>query len=43
MGIGLSLVAKFLDLCEGKIGVEDSIKGDYTQGSNFIIQIPEAL
>jgi signal transduction histidine kinase len=43
MGLGLSLVAKLLDLCEGKIWVEDRIKDDYTQGSNFIIQIPEAL
>jgi PAS domain S-box-containing protein len=43
MGLGLSLVAMLLDLCEGKIWVEDRIKGDYTQGSNFIIQIPEAL
>ncbi|MHA2130343.1 MAG: PAS domain-containing sensor histidine kinase, partial [Promethearchaeota archaeon] len=42
MGLGLSLVAKFLDLCEGKIWVEDRIKGDYTQGSNFIILIPVA-
>ena len=42
MGLGLSLVAKLLDLCEGKIWVEDRIKSDYTQGSNFIIQIPEA-
>jgi len=43
MGLGLSLVAKLLDLCEGRIWVEDRIKGDYTQGSNFIIQIPEVL
>jgi len=43
MGLGLSLVAKLLDLCEGKIWVEDRIKGDFTQGSNLIIQIPEAL
>jgi len=43
MGLGLSLVAKLLDLCEGKIWVEDRIKGNFTQGSNFIIQIPEAL
>lgn len=43
MGLGLSLVAKLLDLCEGRIWVEDKIKGDYTQGSNFVIQIPEAL
>ncbi|MFX1437400.1 MAG: PAS domain S-box protein [Promethearchaeota archaeon] len=42
MGLGLSLVAKLLDLCEGKIWVEDRIKGDYNQGSNFIILIPKA-
>jgi signal transduction histidine kinase len=42
MGLGLSLVAKLLDLCEGKIWVEDRINGDYTRGSNFIILIPEA-
>ena len=42
MGLGLSLVAKLLDLCEGKIWVEDRIKGDYTQGSNFVILMPEA-
>ncbi|MFX1584764.1 MAG: PAS domain S-box protein [Promethearchaeota archaeon] len=42
MGLGLSLVAKLLDLCQGKIWVEDRVKGDYTQGSNFVILIPEA-
>jgi PAS domain S-box-containing protein len=42
MGLGLSLVAKLLDLCEGKIWVEDRIKGDYAQGSNFIVLIPKA-
>jgi len=42
MGLGLSLVAKLIELCEGKIWVEDRIKGDYSQGSNFIILIPEA-
>ncbi|MFX1589775.1 MAG: PAS domain S-box protein [Promethearchaeota archaeon] len=42
MGLGLSLVAKLLDLCEGKIWVEDRVKGDYTQGSKFVILIPEA-
>ena len=42
MGLGLSLVAKLLDLCEGKIWVEDRIKGVYTQGSNFVILMPEA-
>jgi len=41
MGIGLSLVAKLIDLYGGKISVEDRIKGDFTQGSNFILLIPE--
>jgi PAS domain S-box-containing protein len=41
MGLGLSLVAKLLNLCEGEIWVEDRISGDYTQGSNFVILIPE--
>jgi len=43
MGLGLSLVSKLLELCEGKIWVEDRIPGDYSKGSNFIIQIPEAI
>jgi PAS domain S-box-containing protein len=42
MGLGLSLVAKLLELCEGRIWIEDRIKGDYSQGSIFIILIPEA-
>jgi len=42
MGLGLSLVAKILDLYEGKIWIEDRIRGDYTQGSNFVLLIPEA-
>jgi signal transduction histidine kinase len=43
MGLGLSLVAKLIDLYNGKIWVEDRVKGDFTKGSNFIIQIPEAI
>jgi two-component system, sporulation sensor kinase E len=42
MGIGLSLVAKLIDLYNGKISIEDRIKGDYAQGSNFILLIPES-
>ena len=41
MGIGLSLVAKLIELCGGKVSIEDRIKGDYTQGSNFILWIPQ--
>jgi signal transduction histidine kinase len=40
MGLGLSLVKKIIDSYHGKIWVEDRIKGDYKQGSNFIILIP---
>jgi len=40
MGIGLSLVAKLIELYEGEIWVENRIKGDSTKGSNFIILIP---
>ena len=43
MGLGLSLVAKFLELCDGKIWVEDRVSWNHSQGSNFIILIPEAL
>ena len=41
MGIGLSLVKTIIDSYEGKIWVEDKVKGDYTKGSNFILLIPE--
>lgn len=43
MGLGLSLVTKIIELFNGKIWVEDHVKGDYTQGSNFIFLIPEAM
>lgn len=42
MGIGLSLVAKLIELYDGKIWVENRIKGDSSQGSNFVILIPLA-
>ncbi|MBD3228947.1 MAG: hypothetical protein GF329_12230 [Candidatus Lokiarchaeota archaeon] len=43
MGLGLSLVAKFIGLCEGKISVEDRIKGDSSKGSNFIIHLRQYI
>jgi len=42
MGIGLSLVAKLIELYGGKICVKNRIKGDSTKGSNFVILIPLA-
>ncbi len=41
MGLGLSLVKKILKTFNGKIWIEDNAKGDYAQGSNFIILLPE--
>ncbi len=43
MGIGLSLVVIILKIYEGKIRVENRVKGDYYRGSNFILLIPEAI
>jgi len=42
MGLGLSLVKKIIDSYNGDIRVEDRVKGDYKQGSNFIIFLQEA-
>ncbi|MFX1600842.1 MAG: sensor histidine kinase [Promethearchaeota archaeon] len=42
MGIGLSLVANFINLCEGEMWIEDRVKGDSSKGSNFVITIPKA-
>ncbi len=40
MGIGLSLVKKILKNYNGKIWVEDKVKGDYSKGSKFVLLIP---
>lgn len=41
MGVGLSFVAKLVDLYKGNIQIEDRIEGDHSKGSNFIILLPE--
>ncbi len=42
MGLGLSLVNIIVNKYNGKIWVEDRVKGDYKQGSNFVVLIPKA-
>jgi len=37
MGIGLSLVKKIINAYDGKVWVENRLKGDYSKGSNFIV------
>lgn len=37
LGIGLSLVNKIIESNNGKIWIENRIKGDYTKGSNFFV------
>ncbi len=41
-GLGLSLIKKVIESYNGKIWVEDRVKGDYSKGSNFILLIPES-
>jgi len=41
-GLGLSLIKKVVDSFNGKIWVEDRVKGDYSKGCNFVLLIPEA-
>lgn len=40
LGIGLSLVHKLITSYGGKIWVENRVKNDYTQGSNFTLLLP---
>ncbi|MFX0070508.1 MAG: ATP-binding protein [Candidatus Hermodarchaeota archaeon] len=43
MGLGLSLVKTVMDSYNGKIWVKNKVKNDYTQGSNFVLLIPELI
>lgn len=40
-GLGLFLVSKIIEIFKGKIWVENRVKNDSSQGSNFIILLPE--
>ncbi len=42
LGLGLLLVNKIIHSYNGRIWVEDRIKGNYSHGCNFVILIPEA-
>jgi PAS domain S-box-containing protein len=42
LGLGLYLTKTLIDGYEGKIWVEDAIKGDHTKGCRFVIMLPEA-
>ena len=42
IGLGLLLVKRILEMYNGEISVEDRIIGDHSQGSKFIILIPES-
>ena len=41
MGMGLTLIKKIVDKYDGKIWVEDRIKGNYQAGSNFVVLLRE--
>jgi len=41
LGLGLSLVKKLVESYQGKIWVEDNVKGNHTKGSKFILMIKE--
>ncbi len=41
-GLGLSVVKALVDRYQGKVWVEDRIKGDHTKGSIFVIMLPKA-
>ncbi len=39
-GLGLYLVKSLIESYDGKVWVEDRIKGDHTKGSRFVIMLP---
>jgi signal transduction histidine kinase len=41
-GLGLSVVKALVDRYQGRVWVEDRIKGDHGKGSIFVIMLPKA-
>ena len=41
LGLGFSLVKKLVENYQGKIWVEDKVKGNHREGSKFILMIKE--
>ena len=39
-GLGLYLVKMLVETYEGRVWVEDRVKGDHTQGARFVVQLP---
>ena len=43
LGLGLSLSKKIIENYDGRLWVEDKVKGNHKEGSKFIILIPKAI
>lgn len=41
-GIGLTLVKNIAKSCGGNVWVEDRVKGNYTQGASFVVELKKA-
>ncbi len=42
-GLGLFLVSKLVNRCNGQVWVEDRVHGDHSKGAKFVILLPAAL
>ncbi|MGE5403280.1 MAG: sensor histidine kinase, partial [Candidatus Doudnabacteria bacterium] len=41
-GLGLYLVRSLVESYEGKVWVEDRVKGDHSKGARFVVMLPAA-
>ena len=41
MGLGLTIVNEIVRRSDGRIWVEDRVKGDSSKGSNFVVMLPK--